>query len=314
MVATTSYQAGVETSLVQMAYVQEAAWGVTPTAKLQQIRFTGESLRGQKTRQRPDEINPSRVQSAPVTTEESASGGINFALSYGTYDDLLAGLLCNDWATNVLTNGLLFKSFLIEKRFSATQLLQYSGAMVGSGTLDIRRGAFVSGSLNVMAKEEKKAITSASTGGTYTAATTGRVVDPVGGIRDVQIDASAIQAVCNSISLNITNDGAAADYGLGSAAAQGMRMGTFGVSGSVEFYFRDFTLYDRFKAETAGVFSWRTLDAAGNAYKWELPVATMMNPTVNAGGPNQAVMARYDLEGSADTNGVALRITRTPIT
>ncbi|MBC9176765.1 phage tail tube protein [Pseudoroseomonas ludipueritiae] len=313
MASTTNYAAGLESNLVQLAYIQETAWGVMPASpKLKAIRFTGESLRGQKTRQRPSEINPSRVASSAVTTDETASGGIDFALSYGTYDDILAGLLGGEWTGDVLTNGLVFKSFLFEKRFAATTLLQYAGSFINSGTLNVARGQFLSGSFGVLAKEEKKAAVSASTGGTYTAAPTGRVMDPVGGVRDVMLDGAAVPAVCNSITLNITNDGAAADFGLGSASAAGMRMGNFMVSGSVEFYFRDFTLYDRFKAETAGLLSFRTLDAAGNSYKFEMPGSTIMNPTVNAGGPGQPIMARFDLEGGDDGNGVALRITRTP--
>jgi hypothetical protein len=126
------------------------------------------------------------------------------------------------------------------------------------------------------------------------------------------MDGVAIPSVCNSISLNISNDGAAADFGLGAAAAQGMRMGSFLVGGSVEFYFRDFDLFDRSESKLAGTFSFRTVDAAGNSYKFELPGSGIASPNIVAGGPGQPVMARYDLEGGSDANGVALRITRTP--
>jgi hypothetical protein len=316
MVATTSYQAGVEANLVQLAYAQENAWGVPPATKLKQLRYTGESLRGQKARQRPNEINPNRVASAAGTTEESASGGIDFNLSFGTYDDLLSGLLGGDWSADTgeatLTNGLMFKSFTFEKRLGSNLFLQYPGSFISGATLNIARGQFLSGSFNVLAKSQLKATTSLSTGGTYTPAPSGRVVDPVGGVRDVQLDGAAVQAVCNSITLNLTNEGAAADFGLGSAEAQGMRMGNFLPAGSTEFYFRDFSLYDRYKDELFGNFSWRTLDAGGNSYKWELLAGAMMNPTITAGGPGQPVMARFDLEGNPDANGAALRITRTP--
>jgi hypothetical protein len=315
MPATTSYQAGVESTLVRLGYVQETAWGIAPApGKLKALRYTGESLRGQKTRARPGEINQNRASSAGVTTEESASGNIDFGLSYGTYDDLLAGLLKNDWATDALVNGSLFQSFLIEKRFGAGVFLQYPGSQVTGGTLTLQRGQFLSGSFTFMSKEEKAVTVSASTADSYTPAPIGRVMDPVGGVRDVMMDDAAIPAVCNAISLNITNEGAAADYGLGAAAAAGMRMGTFLSGGSVEFYFRTLELYERYKSELAGKFSFRTLDGTGNAYKFILPVSNLMNPTVNAGGPNQPVMARYELESNPDANGVHLRIERTPAT
>ncbi|EHM01422.1 hypothetical protein HMPREF9946_02161 [Acetobacteraceae bacterium AT-5844] len=314
MAATTNYQAGVESNLVRLGYVQETAWGVAPSpaGKLKALRFTSESLRGQKTRQRPTEINTTRSASAAITTEETASGNIDFALSYGTYDDLLAGLLKADWSSDALVNSDVFKSFLIEKRLSANTLLQYPGSQVTGATLNIQRGQFLSGNFSFLSKEEVPVTVSASTGGTYDAAPTGRVMDPVGGVRDVMWDDAPMGAVCNLITLNITNDGAGADYGLGSSAAQGMRMGTFLVSGAAEFYFRSFEMYQRYKDEIAGKFSVRTLDAAGNAYKFILPVATLMNPTINAGGQNQPVMARYELEGNPDENGVHLRIERTP--
>ncbi|MFC0411008.1 phage tail tube protein, partial [Roseomonas elaeocarpi] len=236
MTGTTSYQAGQEATFARLAYVQEAAWGVTPAAKLQQIRFTGESLRGQKTRSRPSEINSTRAVSTAVTTEESAGGDISFGLSYGTFDDLLSGLLSGEWSAASgaasLTNGSVFKSFTLEKSFSPALFMQYPGSQITGGSISVQRGQFLSGSVTVMSKQELQATTSLSTGGTYTAPTTGRVFDPIGGIKEVFVDGAAVAAVCNSVSLNITNDGAGADYGLGSAAAQGMRMGVFGCSGS----------------------------------------------------------------------------------
>jgi hypothetical protein len=71
-------------------------------------------------------------------------------------------------------------------------------------------------------------------------------MDPVAGVRDVLLDGAPLGTGCTSITLNISNDGAAADFALGSAAAQGMRMGTLTVGGSAEFYFRTFALYQRF--------------------------------------------------------------------
>ena len=40
-----------------------------------------------------------------------AAGSLNFELSYGTYDALLAAVLCNDWNSDVLKNGVAMKSF-----------------------------------------------------------------------------------------------------------------------------------------------------------------------------------------------------------
>lgn len=97
MPATTGYQAGVETSATQLSYAVEAVWGTLPATQFQAIRYMRESLAGQKQRQRPQEIITTREMSAAVTTQETAAGGIDFALSYGTYDDLFSVALGADW-------------------------------------------------------------------------------------------------------------------------------------------------------------------------------------------------------------------------
>lgn len=106
MPATTGYQAGYETSGTQLSYGVESVWGTKPATTFQAIRYTGESLSGSKNRDRPNEINATREVSAAVTTKEGAGGAINFALSYGTYDDFLSVLLGNDWGAAVVIAGI----------------------------------------------------------------------------------------------------------------------------------------------------------------------------------------------------------------
>ena len=312
MPATTNYQAGYESNQVALAYLQETAWGVGPTGQFKEIPYTAETFRGTKTRSRPPERNAKRVQSPAVTTERNATAGFSFGLRYGAYDDLLAGVLGGDWVGNVLTNGLLFKSFFFEKRFAANNLLQYPGTFLSGASLTIQRGQFLGGSFTGESKNQVVAIASQSTGGTYLEAPDARVMDPVGGIRDLMLDGAPMLAKANSITLNLTNEGAAADFALGDAAAAGMRQGTFGLGGTAEFYFREQAMMQRYEAETQGEFSLRTLDAAGNAYRIRLPGLVLMNPTVQSGGVNQPVMATYELEANA-VNGVVIEITRIPV-
>jgi hypothetical protein len=137
-------------------------------------------------------------------------------------------------------------------------------------------------------------------------------MDPVAGVRDVLLDGAPLATGCTSITLNISNDGAAADFALGSAAAQGMRMGTLTVGGSAEFYFRTFALYQRFKSENSGPFSWKTVDVAGNAYRFTIPDCILTNPRITAGGINQPVMCMVDLEGNPHPIDGSLVIERIP--
>ena len=99
MAATAGYQAGVEANQTQLSYGVEATWGTKPAVQFQAIRYTSETLALTKTRQRPGEINITREVSQAVTTQQAAGGTINYALSWGTYDDFFASLMQNDWTT-----------------------------------------------------------------------------------------------------------------------------------------------------------------------------------------------------------------------
>ncbi len=92
-----------------------------------------------------------------------------------------------------------------------------------------------------------------------------------------------------------------------------MRPGTFNANGKVRTFFRDFTLYTRFKNETAGRMSFRTEDNTGAGYVVEIPTATIMNPQIVAGGRGQAVMAEFTLEANPDATLTSMvQISRYP--
>jgi hypothetical protein len=302
MAATAGYQAGIASDDVELSYAPEATWGVLPAVAFKALRITSETLAGQKARQRPAEISRAGQAAAAVTTQVTAGGQINFALSSATFDDVLASLLRNDWATDELTNGTLFKSLHIQKRLAADKYLRYPGSYVTAGSLTASVGQFLSGSFTVASKSQDKATADASTGA-FVAAPGGRVVDGVSGVRNLMRGGAAVQAVVESVTLNITNEGAAGQYGLGSASAQGMTPGTFTLAGQLRTFFKDFTLYDEFAAETLAPLSFETVDLDGDGYRFTVLAATLMNPQIVAGGPGQAVMAEFAIEGNPSADG-----------
>lgn len=112
---STGFNAGIDSSDVIVRYGEEVTWNTVPAVAFQEIRLTGESLSEQKTRTRPEEIKADGFVSHALTTQVQASGGINFALSYGTYDDLLAGLLNSSFSadlaiTSVATTAIITSS------------------------------------------------------------------------------------------------------------------------------------------------------------------------------------------------------------
>jgi hypothetical protein len=392
--SVTAYSAGVETTDVQLSYIAESTWGTAPNSAATAIRITGESLSGTKQRTRPNEITGTRRVSPAVTQQEAAGGAINFNLSYGTFDDLFAGVLGDDWTTalaidgvggdistvasgnkltsttagkftnvlagqwiklsgftassganngyyrvatktsatelvlagktvadetpsgtaakvrgSMLRNGDLVKSYFFQKRLASNLFLRYPGTMFAGLTLSGGVGQFFTGTLQAASRSELNETTAAGNG-SVNAAPTGGFFDAVAAFGGVQIDDTAIGAVVNSVSLEVSRDGAGLDYGMGSAAAQGARWGQVQVGGSIDIFFKDFTQYALFKAETRARVAWRMADAAGNTYIVTLAGANIMNPTITAGGPNQPVIARFTIEGGNDSALPSVQIDR----
>ncbi len=208
-----------------------------------------------------------------------------------------------------IVNGTTFNSHFLEKQLASNLFLKYAGCYVSQFQLSASVGNFVEGSFNVMAKSELKGTTTSSTGA-YNAAPTGRVIDTVAGVANVVVDGAAISAPAQALQLNITKQGARSQYAIGSADAQGMGRGTIDLSGSLTLYFKDFTMYDLYKNETDVNVSFVLKDNAGRGYGVTIPAATLMNPSIVAGGPDSDVMAEFQLEGNPDASGRILIIDR----
>lgn len=103
--ATAGLAAGAQTNDTLMDFALEATYATPPSGNYQALRITGESFsRGQKTA-RPEEINALKQVSQSVVTQVSASGTISGALSSGTFDDLMAGVMGNDWLSDTITSS-----------------------------------------------------------------------------------------------------------------------------------------------------------------------------------------------------------------
>lgn len=419
---STGFNAGLDSSDTVVRYGEEVAWngpsgdGTPPAVAFQEVRLTGESFSEQKTRTRPEEIKADGFVSHALTTQVAATGGLNFALSFGTYDDLLGGLLNSTFAadlainstvtTGVITvhttggtpltnlggsgfasneasmfdavvagqwirvsgyatnpgnnglfrvtavdapneevqisdtagggaglvdgevstgsevfiqggnlrNGVAFRSYYFEKQLAAALFLIYSGSYISDGNLTAQVGGFLEGTFNFLCASENSATATSGTGPAV-AAPTGRVIDTVAGFSQLEQNDVAISAVVQGISWTVTKNNARAQYGLGASEAQGMARGTIDVSGTMSVYFTDFTLYALYKAETDQIISFAALDNTGAGYIFTLPGATLMNPTIVAGGPDSDIVSDFELEGNEGTGafaGVIFQIDKIP--
>ena len=102
--ATAGYAAGEQTNTSKLDYALETTFNVAPAGAYQRLRMTGESLAVQDGVATPDEINDIPEDAETVLTSRSTRGSINGVVSYGTYDDFVAGVLGADWAGSPSTS------------------------------------------------------------------------------------------------------------------------------------------------------------------------------------------------------------------
>jgi hypothetical protein len=197
----------------------------------------------------------------------------------------------------MVRNGSGFYSFYFQKQLSSNKFLRYPGAWPTGGSLDVGVGDYLKGKLSFLNQDEVTATTEAGTGGAPLAPPSGTIIDSVNGITNVLRNGVAIDAIIQKVGVKWNKEGARAQYGIGSSAAQGMGKGKLKVDGSLSTYFKDFTLYQEFKSETGHSISFRALDSAGKGYIVTFCSAKIMNPKITAGQPNADFMADFEIEG-----------------
>lgn len=220
-----------------------------------------------------------------------------------------AGTAASVRNAGMLRNGDMVKSYTIQNRFASNLWLRYAGSMIGGFSLSGGVGQYFNGSFNIAARDEVSATTAAGNA-TVNPAPTGGFYDSISAFAGVLIDDTPPGSAVTRLALNVSREGAGMDYGMGSATAQGARWGQLLVSGQIEIFFRDLTQYNLFKAETRSRISWRQRDPQGNSYIFTLPGANLMNPNIQVQGPNQAIMARFDIEGGNDASLPSIQIDR----
>ena len=82
------------TSRVQLSYIKEVTFGVTPaTGTVRKLRITGESLNFTINKEASSEINDSRSSSSMIPTSAEAAGGVQAEMQFAEYDPFIEATL-----------------------------------------------------------------------------------------------------------------------------------------------------------------------------------------------------------------------------
>ena len=307
--STTGYQAAAQANDTAISYAMEPNYGVPATGNYQRTRFTGENFRPTDSTQRPDEINADIEAAQAVLTQTAVAGTLSGALSYGTYDDLLAAVLGGDWADNKVQNGPVVKTWTVIEKMNADWLVR-PGSFCTRAQLTFAQGSFASAAFDFSCKQQTKA--GADPAASYTDAPTGRVFNTVDNFTGITIGGQTPDGCVRQVQITLDRDGSGSDYGMGHADACGIRPGQLLASGSLQIFFKTWDLYDRWTAGTQGPIAVTVKDADGNSYVLTFLNAALRNPQINAGSKNSSIVATFDIEGNPQAAGGTFSIQRIP--
>ena len=208
----------------------------------------------------------------------------------------------------MLRNGTTMKSYTIQRYLKdIVKYFNFLGCAANTMSLDLKTNQILTGKMGFMGLSSTVS-GSQTSGATITAAATNTPMNAVANVASIQQDYAAMTAKFNSLTVNVANNIRAQDA-IGTLGHVGLSLGKIDVSGNIELYFEDSTMYDKYIAATAFSFSFRVVDAEGNAYIVTIPRAKFESSSVVAGGIDTDIMFSASWRGVYDsTSGCTIQI------
>ena len=302
-----------ETNLTNLGYVAETTFGTTPSANLQLLRRTGGAINPNQGTTRSNEIRSDLRAGAPIRTSQMASGNFNVDWSYGTFDDILAGMLMEDWSSNVLVDGTTKKSFTFEEQYtgvSPSQYKIYKGSRIASMSMDLAVDSVVRGSFGVMTATPS--IAQASVGSGNTATTTTEVFNCVDMVTTLEENSSSLSKIVG-VTINMDRS-IRPKREIGSLNPFDLGVGRLLVTGTIKQYFEDDTLIDAYYAFGTRDLNIVLTDSASKILQIELPKLKYIGDLqIENPGPDSDAFVTVNFEAFALAGDAAsIRFTRTP--
>lgn len=293
-----------------LAYIAETAFGTTPaTPTFAYLPFNTHSIDLSKDRVEGNEIQSDRMTRVDRHGNKQAGGSLEVDLRKGDFDELIESAFFSSFSTDVVKVGTTPKYFTIEDAAEdISQFRAFTGMAVSGMSVSIAPNQMVSTTFDMVGKDMTQAATTASTGGTPTAATSNQPFDSYSGTIS---DGGSAVSIVTSIDFSIQNS-LAPTFVVGSDAAQSLEYGRAVVEGTMTVYYEDAALINKFLNETESSIEVSVDDPTGsNSYTFLFPRVKYNGASVPVQNPQSRLItmpfvALYD--GTEDTN---IKLTRT---
>lgn len=293
-------------SKMEIGILKEASWGVLPSpAVFKTLRVTGESLEIKRENVVSQEVRADRNIPDLIQVGGGAGGGINFELSYASFDDLLEAAMFSSWSgspANDLVNGVTPQSFHIQKKFvvgTDNHYFLYKGMMIDSLNLNIRSKQIVTGDVTFIGKN---GTLSQTITGSTSAANSNPVLNAAAHLALTKVAVSPSPTLLG-MTIKINNK-LREQPKCEALEAGGVGFGSCEITGNVEIYFSSAAVYDMFLAGTAGGIDFKVGSTAGSKYRFQMPNIKLSNAKVVAGGKDQDLVVAADYQALIDS-GIA---------
>lgn len=201
----------------------------------------------------------------------------------------------------MLRNGIQSHSYSVEQFFSDASVAQtFVGQRVGDLSLSISAGSIVSGSIGFQGSNVT--VATSANAGTVTDATTTAVVNATSNVARILQDDTSFNCKVRSVSFNLSN-ALRTQNAIGNKYPCGIGYGRQSVSGSIEIYFEDETMYQKMLDHADVELEFGFEDSAGNAIHFYIPRIKFGASNPGAQGIDQDVMENIDWQAIANSAG-----------
>ena len=240
---------------------------------------------------------------AEVTSISTLSLGINPLTDVSSE---IAGASVVVAPLDYVRNGTLKTSFTIQKAFtdlSTIELWNFTGARVSTWNLELATGSILTTSFGILAKDAAMTETQFA-GAVVNTANTNTVLNAVDNVAAIVFDGDpgGTTFYFNSLSINLDN-ALRGQEAVGTLGLIGVEAGRLQLTGSVELYFENSSLFDKFRSATAFSLTFQAQDASGNVYLVTIPRAKYTSMEIVAGGNDQDIFASAQFEGIINAAG-----------
>ena len=293
-----------------LAYIAETAFGTTPASPtFAYLPFNTHSIDLSKDRVEGNEIQSDRMTRVDRHGNKQAGGSVEVDLRKADFDEFIESAFFSSFSTDVVKIGTTPKYFTIEDAAEdISQFRTFTGMAVSGMSVSIAPNQMVSTTFDMVGKDMTQAATTASTGGTPTAASSNQPFDSYSGTIS---DGGSAVSIVTSIDFSIQNS-LAPTFVVGSDAAQSLEYGRAVVEGTMTVYYEDATLINKFLNETESTIEVSVDDPTGaNSYTFLFPRVKYNGASVPVQNPQSRLITMpfvglYD--STEDTN---IKLTRT---